>query len=95
MNHLTTDTIAALATAPGKSGICVVRVSGPNSGAVAKQILDFDPTPRTAHLSKFKDENGDIIDEGIALFLKVQPLLLARMCSSFRVMADLVFKNYC
>ncbi|MDO7656593.1 MAG: tRNA uridine-5-carboxymethylaminomethyl(34) synthesis GTPase MnmE, partial [OM182 bacterium] len=59
---------AALATAPGKSGICVVRVSGPNSGTVAKQILDFDPTPRTAHLSKFKDENGDTIDEGIALF---------------------------
>ena len=68
MNHLTSDTIAALATAPGKSGICVVRVSGPRSGTVAKQILDFDPTPRTAHLSKFKDENGDTIDEGIALF---------------------------
>ena len=68
MNHLTSDTIAALATAPGKSGICVVRVSGPHSGTVAKQILDFDPTPRTAHLSKFKDENGDTIDEGIALF---------------------------
>lgn len=70
MNHLTSDTIAALATAPGKSGICVVRVSGPNSGTVAKQILDFDPTPRTAHLSKFKDENGDTIDEGIALFFR-------------------------
>ena len=70
VNHLTTDTIAALATAPGKSGICVVRVSGPNSGTVAKQILDFDPTPRTAHLSRFKDENGNIIDEGIALFFK-------------------------
>ena len=68
MNHPTSDTIAALATAPGKSGICVVRVSGPHSGTVAKQILDFDPTPRTAHLSKFKDENGDTIDEGIALF---------------------------
>ena len=45
-----------------------MRVSGPHSGTVAKQILDFDPTPRTAHLSKFKDENGDTIDEGIALF---------------------------
>ena len=45
-----------------------MRVSGPRSGTVAKQILDFDPTPRTAHLSKFKDENGDTIDEGIALF---------------------------
>ena len=70
MNHLTTDTITALATAPGKSGICVVRVSGPSSETVARQILDFDPTPRSAHLSRFKDENGDIIDEGIAIFFK-------------------------
>ena len=70
MNSLTTDTIAALATAPGKSGICVVRVSGPDAAAVAKSILSFDPTPRTAHLSQFKDTNGDIIDEGIALFFK-------------------------
>ena len=70
MNALTTDTIAALATAPGKSGICVVRVSGPGAASIAKSILAFAPTPRTAHLSKFKDANDDIIDEGIALFFK-------------------------
>lgn len=70
MNALTTDTIAALATAPGKSGICVVRVSGPGAASIAMSILAFAPTPRTAHLSKFKDANDDIIDEGIALFFK-------------------------
>jgi len=70
VNALTTDTIAALATAPGKSGICVVRVSGPGAASIAKTILAFAPTPRTAHLSKFKDANDDIIDEGIALFFK-------------------------
>jgi len=70
VNALTTDTIAALATAPGKSGICVVRVSGPGAASIAKSILAFAPTPRTAHLSKFKDANDDIIDEGIALFFK-------------------------
>ena len=70
MNSLTTDTIAALATAPGKSGICVVRVSGPEAASIATSILTFAPTPRTAHLSKFKDANNDTIDEGIALFFK-------------------------
>jgi len=70
VNALTTDTIAALATAPGKSGICVVRVSGPGAASIAMSILAFAPTPRTAHLSKFKDANDDIIDEGIALFFK-------------------------
>ena len=70
MNALTTDTIAALATAPGKSGICVVRVSGPEAASIATSILTFTPTPRTAHLSKFKDACDETIDEGIALFFK-------------------------
>ena len=70
MNALTTDTIAALATAPGKSGICVVRVSGPQAASIATSILAFTPTPRTAHLSQFKDACDDTIDEGIALFFK-------------------------
>lgn len=70
MNALTTDTIAALATAPGKSGICVVRVSGPEAASIATSILTFTPTPRTAHLSQFKDACDETIDEGIALFFK-------------------------
>lgn len=70
MNALTTDTIAALATAPGKSGICVVRVSGPGAASIATSILTFTPTPRTAHLSQFKDACDETIDEGIALFFK-------------------------
>ena len=70
MNALTTDTIAALATAPGKSGICVVRVSGPEAASIATSILAFTPTPRTAHLSQFKDACDEAIDEGIALFFK-------------------------
>jgi len=70
VNALTTDTIAALATAPGKSGICVVRVSGPQAASIATSILAFTPTPRTAHLSQFKDACDDTIDEGIALFFK-------------------------
>ncbi len=70
MNALTTDTIAALATAPGKSGICVVRVSGPEAASIATSILTFTPRPRTAHLSQFKDACDETIDEGIALFFK-------------------------
>jgi len=70
VNALTTDTIAALATAPGKSGICVVRVSGPEAASIATSILAFTPTPRTAHLSQFKDACDETIDEGIALFFK-------------------------
>jgi tRNA modification GTPase len=47
-----------------------VRVSGPEAASIATSILTFTPTPRTAHLSQFKDACDETIDEGIALFFK-------------------------
>ena len=62
------DTIAAIATAPGRGGIGVVRVSGPRTLDIALAILGREPIPRRALLSDFKDAGGEIIDQGIALF---------------------------
>ncbi len=68
MDLQNTDTIAALATAPGKSGICVVRVSGPDASRIAEQILGFAPKPRIAHFTAFLNSTGETLDKGIALF---------------------------
>lgn len=62
------DTIAAIATASGAGGIGVVRVSGPLSQEIAKQVLGFCPTPRHAAYLDFKQDNNDLIDRGIAIF---------------------------
>ena len=62
------DTIAAVATAPGRSGIGVIRVSGPAVRAVIAGILVRLPEPRTATLCDFRDGNGDTLDRGLALF---------------------------
>ncbi len=62
------DTIAAIATAPGRGGVGIVRVSGTAALTIAEAVLGFTPTPRYAHYSPFKDHNGAILDEGIALF---------------------------
>lgn len=62
------DTIAAIATAPGQAGVGMVRVSGPKSAAIAEQMLGYTPKPRYAHYGPFMDINGGLIDEGIALF---------------------------
>ncbi|MCL7942739.1 tRNA uridine-5-carboxymethylaminomethyl(34) synthesis GTPase MnmE [Marinobacter sp. ATCH36] len=64
----TTDTIAAIATAPGQSGVGIVRVSGPDAGTIARRMLGFEPRPRYAHYGPFRDTNGELIDEGIGLF---------------------------
>lgn len=62
------DTIAAIATAPGRGAIGVVRVSGPATRAIAQGILGRIPVPRHATLADFLDAQGEVLDQGIALF---------------------------
>jgi len=62
------DTIAAIATAPGRGGIGVVRISGKQLSAFAKAILGHEPKPRLAQLCHFRGSQGEMLDEGIALF---------------------------
>ncbi|OZB17991.1 MAG: tRNA uridine-5-carboxymethylaminomethyl(34) synthesis GTPase MnmE, partial [Marinobacter sp. 34-60-7] len=64
----TTDTIAAIATAPGQAGVGIVRVSGPKARVIAQTMLGFEPKPRYAHYGPFLDTSGALIDEGIGLF---------------------------
>ncbi|MCK2089026.1 tRNA uridine-5-carboxymethylaminomethyl(34) synthesis GTPase MnmE [Thauera aromatica] len=62
------DTIAAVATAPGRGGIGVVRVSGAALSAFAQSLCGREPQPRRAHFTRFADAAGRAIDEGILLY---------------------------
>jgi len=62
------DTIAAIATAAGRSGIGVVRVSGQRLEPMVRAIIGRPPAPRQAVLADFLDARGGVIDQGIALF---------------------------
>lgn len=62
------DTIAAIATPPGRGGIGIVRVSGPAARAIALEMLGREPAPRRAEYRIFRDADGSAIDRGIALF---------------------------
>ena len=62
------DTIAAVATPPGKGGIGVVRISGPQVPDIARAILGSLPAPRHATFASFRDTQGERIDQGIALY---------------------------
>lgn len=63
------DTIAALATPPGRGGVGIVRVSGPSCREIATAILGHCPAPRQAHYGAFHGTEG-MLDEGIALFFQ-------------------------
>ena len=62
------DTIAAIATPPGRGGIGIVRVSGPLVAQLAHAILGVLPQPRLALVRKFRDTRGQAIDHGVAIF---------------------------
>lgn len=66
--NLDRETIAAVATAPGRGGIGVVRVSGPRAKAVAITLSGKEPVPRHAHYGPFHSDEGEVIDEGLMLF---------------------------
>lgn len=63
-----TDTIAAQATATGRAGVGIIRVSGPAVSAVASAILGKVPKPRTAEYLPFFDAQKQTLDQGIALY---------------------------
>ena len=61
------NTICALATAYGQSGIGVIRVTGPLSKSISKKILHQDLQPRYAYYGSFFDNDNNLIDKGVAI----------------------------
>ncbi|MCX2979974.1 tRNA uridine-5-carboxymethylaminomethyl(34) synthesis GTPase MnmE [Halieaceae bacterium IMCC14734] len=63
------DSIAAIATAPGRGGIGIVRVSGPAVNSIANAICRAELTPRMAHYGAFYlPDEQEPLDQGIALY---------------------------
>jgi len=66
----TIDTIAAIATPPGKGGVGIVRVSGPKCVEIADKILEKCPSVRKAEYLPFKNAKSEVIDTGIAIYFQ-------------------------
>ena len=64
---LKVETICAIASAIGQSGIGIIRVSGPLARSIAKQILHTDIKPRYAYYGGFYGNDNSIIDKGVAI----------------------------
>ncbi|MCX6259161.1 MAG: tRNA uridine-5-carboxymethylaminomethyl(34) synthesis GTPase MnmE [Bacteroidia bacterium] len=74
-SYLNNDTIAAIATPPGKSAIGIVRISGPDAISIVKSVFrgaDIDKAKtHTIHLGHIINDDGDMIDEVlISIFRK-------------------------
>ncbi len=62
------DTIAAIATAPGRGAVGILRLSGPDADRIACKLCVTLPEPRRARLRKLRDADGEVIDEGLVLY---------------------------
>ena len=63
------DTIFALSSAPGKSGVAVVRISGDDLSKLFKRIINKKKfESRHAYFTNLTDNNGDLIDQCIAIY---------------------------
>lgn len=67
---MTADIIVAVATAPGQSGIGVVRLSGPDLEEFSRKLLGRPLKVRHATLADFRGATGETIDRGIALYFR-------------------------
>jgi tRNA modification GTPase len=68
--YATSDTIAAIATPPGRGGVGIVRVSGPAVPAIARALFGHLPQARQAGFHGFRDAAGQLIDRGLAVLFE-------------------------
>ena len=62
------DTIAAVATSAGIGGIGIIRVSGPRVPEIMSAVAGKHLPPRVATFVRFRDVDGSLLDEGLALY---------------------------
>lgn len=60
--------IIAVATAPGKAGVGVVRISGQNLSSIARALFQKELLPRQATLLSLRDSGGQLIDQLVAIY---------------------------
>jgi tRNA modification GTPase len=68
VNVASADTIAAIATAPGRGGVGVIRISGSNLLPFSLALTGKTPKPRYATLAVFRAADGSSIDSGLLLY---------------------------
>lgn len=80
-----TDTVFALATAPGRGAIAVVRLSGPGSGEAMDRLCGDRPAPRQASMRRLSGSDGERIDDAVVLWLPGPASYTGEDCAEFHV----------
>ena len=83
---MTQQTIFSLSSAPGRAGVAVFRLSGPQAGQIAQALSRRPlPRPRFAALRQFEDVEGTAIDEGLLLWMPAPHSFTGEDCAEFQL----------
>jgi len=81
-----TDTIFALSTPPGRSGVAVIRLSGAGSGAIVDALAgEPRPRPREAALRRLRDRQNATLDRALVLWFPGPASFTGEDCAEFHV----------
>ncbi len=89
------ETIFALATAQGKAGVAVIRVSGPLALDAGSQLCGRPLPARGTSLRVLRDKDGLRLDEALVLTFTGQTALLVKILLNYRHMAVLPWSRLC
>ncbi len=79
------DTIVALATAQGRAGVAVIRVSGPRAWDVCQALAGTVPPERQARLARLRDGAGHVIDHALVLLFEAGRSFTGERVCEFQV----------
>jgi tRNA modification GTPase len=80
------ETVFALASAPGRAGVALIRVSGPAAGFCVKALTRKQiPPPRRAALRAIKDRKDRLIDRGLVLWFAAPASLTGEDVAEFHL----------
>lgn len=89
------DTIFAQATARGRSGVAVIRVSGPRTTSAIRHFCDDVPKERVASLRTLRNRRREVIDQGLVLFFPGPSSFTGEDCAEFHVHGSLAVVQAC
>jgi tRNA modification GTPase len=86
LSKILNDTIFAPSTAPGRAGVAVLRVSGPDAARAVEWLCGTPPKEaRKAYLEGFRDADGALIDRGLALWFATPASFTGEDVAEFHV----------
>ncbi|MDE2075305.1 MAG: tRNA uridine-5-carboxymethylaminomethyl(34) synthesis GTPase MnmE [Alphaproteobacteria bacterium] len=79
------DTVAALSSAPGRAGVAVLRVSGPEAGRALQALAGMVPRPREAVLATLRSSAGEMLDRALVLWFPAPASFTGEDVAEFHV----------